>query len=218
MAAPLDGFTCAACPSGFNGDGQECHDIWDCVDNPCGAHGTCTDAGANAYACSCDTGWRDFGSVTTGTGTVCEEVNPCELGEDDCGANSVCNHQGPGQHTCTCDTGYTGDGYTCVDTDGCVGDPCYVGVACTDVAAPGEGFTCGECPVGMVDLAEGTTDPRGVTCHDPDCDGSPCGLYGDCVDTGIGEYTCDCDTGYTCLLYTSPSPRDRQKSRMPSSA
>jgi hypothetical protein len=26
------------------------------------------------------------------------------------------------------------------------------------------------------------------------------------------------DIGYTCLLYTSPSPRDRQKSRMPSSA
>ena len=24
--------------------------------------------------------------------------------------------------------------------------------------------------------------------------------------------------GYVCLLYTSPSPRDRQKSRMPSSA
>ena len=24
--------------------------------------------------------------------------------------------------------------------------------------------------------------------------------------------------GYDCLLYTSPSPRDRQKSRMPSSA
>ena len=24
--------------------------------------------------------------------------------------------------------------------------------------------------------------------------------------------------GWTCLLYTSPSPRDRQKSRMPSSA
>ena len=27
-----------------------------------------------------------------------------------------------------------------------------------------------------------------------------------------------CDATYTCLLYTSPSPRDRQKSRMPSSA
>ena len=26
------------------------------------------------------------------------------------------------------------------------------------------------------------------------------------------------DAKYACLLYTSPSPRDRQKSRMPSSA
>ena len=26
------------------------------------------------------------------------------------------------------------------------------------------------------------------------------------------------DKAYVCLLYTSPSPRDRQKSRMPSSA
>ena len=26
------------------------------------------------------------------------------------------------------------------------------------------------------------------------------------------------EKGYPCLLYTSPSPRDRQKSRMPSSA
>ena len=28
----------------------------------------------------------------------------------------------------------------------------------------------------------------------------------------------DLDSLYSCLLYTSPSPRDRQKSRMPSSA
>ena len=28
----------------------------------------------------------------------------------------------------------------------------------------------------------------------------------------------DVDEGQSCLLYTSPSPRDRQKSRMPSSA
>ena len=32
-----------------------------------------------------------------------------------------------------------------------------------------------------------------------------------------GVYSVRCDVG-TCLLYTSPSPRDRQKSRMPSSA
>ena len=29
---------------------------------------------------------------------------------------------------------------------------------------------------------------------------------------------CNSGLGYDCLLYTSPSPRDRQKSRMPSSA
>ena len=32
------------------------------------------------------------------------------------------------------------------------------------------------------------------------------------------NYTDNGDTFYSCLLYTSPSPRDRQKSRMPSSA
>ena len=30
--------------------------------------------------------------------------------------------------------------------------------------------------------------------------------------------SCDKDNHTDCLLYTSPSPRDRQKSRMPSSA
>ena len=33
--------------------------------------------------------------------------------------------------------------------------------------------------------------------------------------TGVGNSN---TTYYACLLYTSPSPRDRQKSRMPSSA
>ena len=34
----------------------------------------------------------------------------------------------------------------------------------------------------------------------------------------IDENNYEMDTSFTCLLYTSPSPRDRQKSRMPSSA
>ena len=44
------------------------------------------------------------------------------------------------------------------------------------------------------------------------------------VDAGTADFTKfiaigDGHTaGYICLLYTSPSPRDRQKSRMPSSA
>ena len=32
------------------------------------------------------------------------------------------------------------------------------------------------------------------------------------------EFTLEADVDKCCLLYTSPSPRDRQKSRMPSSA
>ena len=49
-----------------------------------------------------------------------------------------------------------------------------------------------------------------------------------CMDCGIPFCNSGCPLGnlipdwndlvYRCLLYTSPSPRDRQKSRMPSSA
>ena len=47
---------------------------------------------------------------------------------------------------------------------------------------------------------------------------------GSCSFVGAGRENCACggtstvSGGYSCLLYTSPSPRDRQKSRMPSSA
>ena len=34
----------------------------------------------------------------------------------------------------------------------------------------------------------------------------------------MGQTPADVRRSYACLLYTSPSPRDRQKSRMPSSA
>ena len=35
-------------------------------------------------------------------------------------------------------------------------------------------------------------------------------VWSECIKPTVG--------GHSCLLYTSPSPRDRQKSRMPSSA
>ena len=43
------------------------------------------------------------------------------------------------------------------------------------------------------------------------------GLGSIAVYMGLGE-TGLLDKGHTCLLYTSPSPRDRTRSRMPSSA
>ena len=39
----------------------------------------------------------------------------------------------------------------------------------------------------------------------------------DCCSVAETWYPCS-SQGHGCLLYTSPSPRDRQKSRMPSSA
>ena len=42
-------------------------------------------------------------------------------------------------------------------------------------------------------------------------------IQGHCLGAGIDMITA-CDIRIGCLLYTSPSPRDRQKSRMPSSA
>ena len=44
-----------------------------------------------------------------------------------------------------------------------------------------------------------------------------CHSYLSSYDNQSGNYGCDHDTE-TCLLYTSPSPRDTERSRMPSSA
>ena len=43
-------------------------------------------------------------------------------------------------------------------------------------------------------------------------------LYGTTFPMDKADRISTFDSGSTCLLYTSPSPRDRQKSRMPSSA
>ena len=58
--------------------------------------------------------------------------------------------------------------------------------------------------------------------HDP-CDPNPC-WNGNCTNTTPGNFNCSCPLYSggkrctTCLLYTSPSPRDKRQSRMPSSA
>ena len=46
----------------------------------------------------------------------------------------------------------------------------------------------------------------------------PCKALKPVMDKLSDEYKDKAGFYYACLLYTSPSPRDRQKSRMPSSA
>ena len=55
-----------------------------------------------------------------------------------------------------------------------------------------------------------------VFSEDGSIDQSICFNDGDVVLVPKGHHPCG--VPYGCLLYTSPSPRDRQKSRMPSSA
>ena len=50
--------------------------------------------------------------------------------------------------------------------------------------------------------------------HKPERDG----LFCERIFGPVKDYECACGKYKSCLLYTSPSPRDRSSSRMPSSA
>ena len=136
---------CDPCPSGFTGDGESCSDIDDCQGHPCGHYGNCTDTGTNSYDCACDAGYVFEAGAP---GADCQEIRLCDRREDDCHVNATCTHTGPGQHSCDCNQGYSGIGRSCVDTDGCVPDPCFTDVNCTDIPAPGIGSFCDACPEG----------------------------------------------------------------------
>ncbi len=87
----------------------------------------------------------------------------------------------------------TGDGVTCTDTDGCADQPCYTGVTCDDVPAPGDGFECGDCPDGY--------EGDGIDCTDIDgCADQPCfaGVTCDDVPAPGDGFTCgQCPPGTT---------------------
>lgn len=187
--APNEDYICDACPSGYTGDGESCTDVDDCQHHPCGHNGNCTDTGTHSYDCSCGAGF-DF--VAGSPGVDCQEIRLCDLREDDCHVNATCTHTGPGQHSCACTHGYSGDGRSCIDTDGCMPDPCFVDVNCTDIPAPNLGSFCDACPEGY----NGTG--LAGDCYDiDDCVGSPCGDdINNCTDAGAVSYVCDCGVGY----------------------
>ena len=75
-----------------------------------------------------------------------DECDGCRVDPTVCAAEATCEAM-DGADLCVCGVGYEGDGATCSDIDGCVTDPCFGGLACADVAAPGTGSTCVDCPV-----------------------------------------------------------------------
>ena len=72
----------------------------------------------------------------------------------------------------------------------------------------------------MIDMCSSTDTDGDGTPNSLDLDSDDDGCY-DAFESGVTGATNDgsaTDSLIACLLYTSPSPRDRQKSRMPSSA
>ncbi|KAK3273407.1 hypothetical protein CYMTET_18347 [Cymbomonas tetramitiformis] len=145
------GFYCGACPAGFSGTGDtECVDINECLDAAACDELTICSNSAGGYACTaCPPGYSGTGKTGCRFASSCEEA-PC----DPLTQCSVVN----GRVTCSeCPTGYSGSGFVgCEEVDGCAvtasapNGPCFPGVQCTDVPAPGLGFACGPCPEGYI--------------------------------------------------------------------
>ncbi|XP_071954227.1 uncharacterized protein [Antedon mediterranea] len=94
---------------------------------------------------------------------------------------------------CECTPAWTG--FDCSeDYDGCLDNPCYPGVTCTDQMAPLINVTCSTCPGDLIG--------NGFKCYDFDeCteghdreDGVPF-CQQECTNT-LGSYTCSCREGY----------------------
>eukprot|EP00854_Cymbomonas_tetramitiformis_P001574 gene1574-2210_t len=84
-----------------------------------------------------------------GTGeTGCRPGIACDVDNGNCDKLVACDSDAVAQCG-ACPAGYSGTGDTvCVDEDGCARDPCFPGVECVDIPAPGVGRTCQSCPEG----------------------------------------------------------------------
>ncbi|KAK3257021.1 hypothetical protein CYMTET_33877, partial [Cymbomonas tetramitiformis] len=159
VAAPGSGRVCGACPSGFIRTGVEgeagCADVNECEGAANGGcwvlsedptvRTECVNAPGGHSCTACPE--RYIGTGEAG----CRERVMCDTNHGNCDLLASCaDNLATGYADCgPCPEGYSGTGATaCVDTDGCALEPCFPGVECADVAAPGIGRTCGSCPEG----------------------------------------------------------------------
>ncbi|XP_078524125.1 uncharacterized protein LOC144792796 [Lissotriton helveticus] len=88
---------------------------------------------------------------------------------------------------CGCTEAYTGR-YCTDDYDACQIESCYVSNSCNDTRAPGVGYTCGPCPLGLIG--------DGLKCADYDeCTQNKSNCQQNCINI-FGGFNCSCWEGY----------------------
>ena len=163
-----------------------CLDIDDCAVDPAGCvAGSCTDTGANAYTCECNSGFF----FDAGT---CTDIDDCA--NFPCGGTGrgSCTDTGTDSYTCECSSGFFFDAGTCADIDDCAGDPCDAGLgSCTDAGA--NNYSC-DCSTGYT-FGSGTCEEIMPCLADElnDCDANA-----SCNHEGPGGHSCTCTSGYSC--------------------
>ncbi|KAK3267846.1 hypothetical protein CYMTET_23623 [Cymbomonas tetramitiformis] len=210
----LGGFECSGCPAGYlaarpAGGRMTCVDVDECqvANGGCDFLTECGNVPGGSSCGPCPAGY-------TGTGVAgCVDVDECAQGDrGGCAPQARCKNL-LGSSTCgpcepvpplgcarggvqcgDCPEGMSGSGQTkCFDYDGCEAAPCFEGVACTDVRAPGVGAVCGDCPEGHV--GDGRTCELEACLRQP----FPCSLDPPVACSTIpgGGFSCgECPEGY----------------------
>ena len=140
--------------------------------------------------CQCKPGF-------TGSGSHCEEIDPCKTGALECHVDATCKKTGPDLGECSCNEGWVGDGFYCFPSTACkTEEHCDTNARCVTIS-PGQS-RC-ECNVNY--------HGNGTFCLPVDvCEDNfiRCDKHATCNSTGPGEGKCTCaadlvSSGYTCF-------------------
>ncbi|KAK3241648.1 hypothetical protein CYMTET_48606 [Cymbomonas tetramitiformis] len=200
--------SCGACPAGYVGTGHSgCEDEDGCTaEGFAGCYGACVDVQAPGTGYTCAACPADM----AGDGATCVP-NLCYTANGGCDVRVTCTMDvASGARSCgVCPSGYArvadsslSSGFRCGDADGCAAAPCWsqgaLAQGCADVAAPGAGRTCGECPAGFISAA-----PESGCADVDECQAEPNGgcwvaddgaARTDCVNEPGGHFCTACPT------------------------